>query len=92
MAPPADGGATALSTPPLSPHGVRYHRSAVTEPAPLDPLPAYAVDRASVQTLQGAHPWPERVTREWALGGSTGAGARVCVVDSGIEAGHPLVG
>ncbi len=64
----------------------------MTEPAPLDPLPAYALDRASVQTLAGAHPWPERVTREWALGGSTGAGARVCVVDSGIEAGHPLVG
>jgi subtilisin len=32
------------------------------------------------------------VTRDWALGGSTGRGARVCVVDSGIEAGHPLVG
>jgi subtilisin len=32
------------------------------------------------------------VTAEWAWGGSTGAGARVCVVDSGIEAGHPLVG
>ena len=30
--------------------------------------------------------------REWAWGGSTGAGVRVCVVDSGIEADHPLVG
>jgi subtilisin len=32
------------------------------------------------------------VTREWAVGGATGAGARVCVIDSGIEADHPLVG
>lgn len=65
-----------------------------TEPEPphVDPLPAHAVDRAAVRTLAGARPWPERVTRDWALGGSTGRGARVCVVDSGIEAGHPLVG
>lgn len=32
------------------------------------------------------------VTPEWAWGGATGAGVRVCVVDSGIESGHPLVG
>jgi subtilisin family serine protease len=36
--------------------------------------------------------WPQPVTREWAWGGSTGRGVRVCIVDSGIEAGHPLVG
>jgi subtilisin len=36
--------------------------------------------------------WPHPVTREWAWGGSTGRGVRVCIVDSGIEAGHPLVG
>jgi subtilisin len=59
---------------------------------PAEDLPAYAVDRASVQALAGARPWPARVTREWALGGSTGRGARVCIVDSGIEAGHPAVG
>ena len=34
--------------------------------------------------------WPERVTREWAWGGSTGEGVRVCILDSGVEAGHPL--
>jgi subtilisin len=62
------------------------------EPSHVDPLPAHAVDRAAMRTLAGARPWPERVTRDWALGGSTGRGARVCVVDSGIEAGHPLVG
>jgi subtilisin family serine protease len=31
-------------------------------------------------------------TVEWAWGGSTGAGVRVCIVDSGIENDHPLVG
>ncbi|HEX3329364.1 MAG TPA: hypothetical protein VHS27_05550, partial [Gaiellales bacterium] len=59
---------------------------------PAEDLPAYAVDRASMQALAGARPWPARVTREWALGDSTGRGARVCVVDSGIESGHPGVG
>jgi subtilisin len=57
-----------------------------------DPLPAYAVDRAGVARLAGAEAWPSPVTRDWALGGSTGQGVRVCVVDSGIEAGHPRVG
>ncbi|SEL14974.1 S8 family serine peptidase [Streptacidiphilus jiangxiensis] len=28
----------------------------------------------------------------WAWGGADGAGVRVCVVDSGVEGGHPLVG
>jgi len=36
--------------------------------------------------------WPGPVTREWAWGGSTGSGVRVCIVDSGIEADHPRVG
>lgn len=30
--------------------------------------------------------------REWALGGSTGAGVKVAVIDSGIDADHPRVG
>lgn len=29
---------------------------------------------------------------EWAMGGATGAGVRVAVVDSGIDADHPLLG
>jgi subtilisin family serine protease len=32
------------------------------------------------------------ITREWAWGGSTGRGVKVAIVDSGIEAGHPMVG
>ncbi|GHJ42809.1 hypothetical protein Cs7R123_01510 [Catellatospora sp. TT07R-123] len=34
----------------------------------------------------------EPVTPEWAWGGATGHKVRVCVVDSGVESGHPLVG
>jgi subtilisin family serine protease len=38
-----------------------------------------------------ALPLPQPV-REWAWGGSTGAGVQVAVVDSGVDATHPLVG
>jgi len=31
------------------------------------------------------------VSPEWAWGGSTGAGIRVAVIDSGIDAGHPAI-
>ena len=36
-------------------------------------------------------PLPQPV-REWAWGGSTGAGVKVAVIDSGVDADHPLVG
>ena len=35
---------------------------------------------------------PESVDRDWAIGGATGAGVRVCILDSGVERGHPRVG
>jgi subtilisin len=57
------------------------------EELPAWSLPAEAVGGISVEVA-----WPAEVTREWAWGRSTGAGARVCVLDSGVEAGHPLVG
>ena len=56
-----------------------------------DALPAHAVAGDEARRLAGAKPWPARVDRDWAFGGSTGAGATVCIVDSGIDAGHPLV-
>lgn len=37
-------------------------------------------------------PLPAPITPEWAWGGSSGAGVRVAVVDSGVDAGHPAVG
>jgi subtilisin len=57
------------------------------EELPAWSLPADAVGRIAIPVE-----WPARVDREWAWGGSTGKGVRVCILDSGIEAGHPLVG
>jgi subtilisin family serine protease len=50
-------------------------------------LPAAAADRISLDA-----DWPAEITRDWAWGGSTGRGVRVCILDSGVEPDHPLVG
>ena len=55
-------------------------------------LPAWSLPKDAVDRIALPTHWPERVTREWAWGGSKGRGARVCILDSGVEAGHPLVG
>jgi len=62
------------------------------QPAAAEPLPAWSLPADAVEGVSLASAWPERVTREWAWGGATGKGTRVCVLDSGIEPGHPLVG
>ena len=56
----------------------------------VQPLPAWSLARAEAIALTSD--WPERVTAEWAWAGSAGAGARVCIVDSGVEATHPDIG
>jgi subtilisin len=67
---------------------------AKSEPAHFgDPsLPAWSLPAGSADRIAIGVEWPERVTREWAWGGSTGEGVRVCILDSGVEANHPLVG
>ena len=55
-------------------------------------LPAWSLSAEGAERITLPEEWPGQITREWAWGGATGAGARVCVLDSGIEAGHPLVG
>ena len=57
-----------------------------------EPIPAWSLPADSIDRIRLAPEWPERVNREWAIGGATGAGISVCVLDSGVEAGHPLVG
>lgn len=56
-------------------------------------LPAWAeafeLDRLAVAPCLGLI---GPITREWAIGGSTGAGVKVAVIDSGIDADHPSVG
>jgi subtilisin len=59
----------------------------------LRDLPAWSLP-ASERDHLGLHAprWPSEITRDWAWGGATGEGVRVCVVDSGVEPGHPRVG
>ena len=64
----------------------------MAEPAPERPLPAWSLPAGTAESLALPTEWPGRVTREWAWGGSTGKGVRVCILDSGIEAEHPDVG
>lgn len=45
--------------------------------------------RQGMETLTD---WPSSITEDWAWDGSAGAGVRVCVIDSGIDPGHPLAG
>jgi subtilisin len=55
-------------------------------------LPAWSLPASAEEALRVRSPWPPEVSREWAWGGATGAGVRVCILDSGVELSHPLVG
>ena len=55
-------------------------------------IPAWSLTAEAAQEIAIDSRWPERVTREWAIGGATGKGVDVCVLDSGVDGGHPLVG
>jgi subtilisin len=49
-------------------------------------LPAWSLPAQALADSRLAPDWPAGVTRDWAFGGSTGAGVRVCVIDSGVDA------
>ena len=55
------------------------------------PVPAWSLPPGDAPAIEAPGPWREAFTREWAIGGSRGA-VDVCIVDSGVESGHPLVG
>ena len=57
-----------------------------------DELPAWSLPRDAAERIAIDNLLPARVDRDWAIGGATGEGVRVCVLDSGIETSHPLVG
>ena len=56
------------------------------------PLPAWSLPAGRSDDLQLPDEWPAQLTREWAWGESSGEDIRVCILDSGVEEGHPLVG
>lgn len=55
-------------------------------------LPAWSLSADASESIRIRAGWPEQITREWAWGGSRGRGVKVCVLDSGVERGHPLIG
>jgi subtilisin len=64
----------------------------VAESTRDEELPAWSLDRNAVRRSPLNSVWPLGDARTWAWGGSSGAGIRVCIVDSGIDASHPMVG
>ena len=64
----------------------------MTDSAPRPALPAWSLPKDAVEQISLPTEWPERVTREWAFGGSTGEGVRVCILDSGVDLDHPSIG
>ena len=57
-----------------------------------EPMPAWSLTSAAAADIGISNLLPERVDAEWAYGGASGDGIKVCILDSGIETGHPLVG
>ncbi len=55
-------------------------------------LPAWSLDRDAARARKQRSDWPMPDPRAWAWGDSRGAGVRVCIVDSGVDADHPWVG
>ena len=58
----------------------------------MSELPAWSLPAGAAEGIALDSPWPADVTRAWAWGGATGRGVRVCILDSGVEPDHPLVG
>jgi subtilisin len=54
--------------------------------------PAWSLAAGEANRIRVPVEWPGEVTREWAWGGSTGNGVTVCILDSGVEPSHDLVG
>jgi len=65
----------------------------MTEPGDgrLEFLPAWGLSRGTEREVEPAS-LPGALSRAWAFGDGRGAGVRVCVLDSGIEGDHALVG
>jgi subtilisin len=64
----------------------------VDEEEQPEELPAWSLPASARDSISIPLEWPDKVTREWAFGDAKGKGVRVCVLDSGVEPTHPLVG
>jgi subtilisin len=55
-------------------------------------IPAWSLTAEAALSINIPAEWPESVTRDWAIGDATGEGVDVCILDSGVDGDHPLVG
>ena len=55
------------------------------------PVPAWSLPPGAAPPIETDATWSAILTREWAFGGARGD-VDVCVVDSGVDPVHPLVG
>ncbi|HEX6725125.1 MAG TPA: hypothetical protein VF073_07745, partial [Gaiella sp.] len=55
------------------------------------PVPAWSLPPGDAPPVETDAAWRAIVTRDWAFGGSRGD-VDVCVIDSGVDPAHPLVG
>ena len=56
-----------------------------------DELPAWSLDADSAREEPIPARWPAAASRGWAFGDRRGAGVRVAIVDSGVDASHPVL-
>jgi subtilisin family serine protease len=65
---------------------------AVGDGAAASDLPAWSIDREAALAEPLRSWWSRADARDWAWGGSSGEGVRVCIIDSGVDEAHPAVG
>lgn len=73
----------------LAPGSLGYDRAM---PSATEPIPSQSLSSARAAEIAMPASWPDSVTPEWAWGDSGGEGMSVCILDSGVEGGHPAVG
>jgi subtilisin len=54
-------------------------------------LPAWSLEAEDADPVALPSGWPPTLDRAWAFGDATGAGVRVAIVDSGVDASHPAL-
>lgn len=55
-------------------------------------LPAWSLTAEAAASIGFPTELSDRISRDWAIGDATGEGVDVCILDSGVDGDHPLVG